>query len=115
MSGLPERSGLGDIDFALRYSPISQERDPQRATWTLELAYTAPTGEVMKLGNTGVERGVHQLGISTALSRSFSYAEPYVRAGYIHQIASADSLFQDYGGEQQAVGPGDIFAFPTRK
>ena len=32
MSGLPERSGLGDIGFALRYSPISQERDPQRAT-----------------------------------------------------------------------------------
>ena len=35
MSGLPERAGLGDIDFALRYSPISQERNPQRATWTL--------------------------------------------------------------------------------
>ena len=29
---------------------------------------------------------------------SVTQAEPYVRAGYIHQIASADSLFQDYGG-----------------
>lgn len=111
MPGLPERSGLADIDVAIRYSPISQERDAQRATWTLELNYTAPTGEVMKAGNTGVGRGVHQLAFSTALSRSFSYAEPYVRAGYIHSIAASGSLFKDYGDQQQYVGPGDQFHF----
>ena len=104
MAGLPERAGIGDMSFALRYSPISQERDAQRATWTLELGYTAPTGTVMKAGNTGV--GEHAwMEFGTALSRSFSYAEPCVRVGYVHAIAASNSLFQDYGGQQEHVGP----------
>ena len=49
-AGLPKRSGFGDTLFMIRYSPISQTRDAQRATWTIEAGYRAPTGTIMKAG-----------------------------------------------------------------
>ena len=76
MEGLPERTGLGDMKFQLRYSPISQQRDAQRATWTLELGYVAPTGETMKGGNVGVGRGAHQLELATALAAHLHMLNP---------------------------------------
>ena len=104
---LPNRSGFGDMLFMLRYSPLSQDRDPQRATWTLELGYRAPTGEPMKFGNTGVGRGVHELELATGLSRRFAFADPYLRLAAVLPFAASDSLFKDYGFAQDYIGPGN--------
>lgn len=104
--GLPTRSGFGDMEFMIRYAPISQERDDQRGDWVLELGYRAPTGEIMKFGNTGVGRGVHELVLATALSRRFTYVDPYVRIEAVLPFAASDSLFKDYGFAQEHVGPG---------
>lgn len=104
--GLPSRSGFGDMEFMIRYAPISQQRDDQRGDWVLELGYRAPTGEVMKHGNTGVGRGVHELIVATALSRRFRYVDPYARIEAVFPFAASDSLFQDYGFAQEYTAPG---------
>lgn len=104
--GLPTRSGFGDMEFMIRFAPISQQRDDQRGDWVLELGYRAPTGEIMKFGNTGVGRGVHELVIGTSLSRRFTYVDPYVRVEAALPFAAADSLFKDYGFAQEHVAPG---------
>ncbi len=104
--GLPKRAGFGDMQFMLRWSPVAQERDDQRGEWTLEFAYRAPTGQVMEFGNEGVGRGVHELTLATSFSRRFRYADPYVRIEGVLPVPSDKSLFKDYGGSQEHVGPG---------
>ena len=106
-SGLPVRSGFGDMLFKLRFAPISFERDDARGEWVLELGYRAPTGEIMEYGNTGIGRGVHELELSTAFSRQFRYVEPYARISFNLPFAGAPkSLFQEYYGSQEYVLPG---------
>ncbi len=104
--GLPTRAGFGDMLFKLRYSPIAQERDDQRADWTLEVGYRAPTGEVMKYGNEGVGRGVHELILGTSLSRRFKYMDPFVAVQATIPFGADASLFKDYGFAQEHVDPG---------
>ncbi|MEE2758187.1 MAG: hypothetical protein VYA30_16125 [Myxococcota bacterium] len=109
--GLPNRAGFGDMLFMLRYSPISQTRDPQRSTWTLEAGYRAPTGAMMEAGNTAVGRGVHEVILATSLSRRFRYVDPYARFEYVMPFAASGSRFKKYGAAQQYVGPGDRMKF----
>jgi hypothetical protein len=108
---LPQRAGFGDMLFKIRFSPVSQSRDPQRATWTLEAGYLAPTGDVMKAGNTGVGRGVNELHLSTGLSKVFGYVDPYTRFGIVLPFAASGSLFKKYEEGQQYIGPGHRMRF----
>ena len=111
VQNLPTRAGFGDMLFMLRYSPISQTRDPQRATWTFEAGYRAPTGTTMVAGNTGVGRGLHEVTLATSLSRQFKYVDPYARFEYVMPFAAGGSRFKDYGAGQQYIGPGDRMQF----
>lgn len=108
---MPERAGLGDMLFMLRFSPIAQERDDLRGDWTIEAGYRAPTGDVMKYNNEAVGRGVHELILGTSLSRRFQYADPYARFEAVFPFASQNALFKDYGDSQQHVGPGARASF----
>ncbi|MCB9521778.1 MAG: hypothetical protein H6702_00180 [Myxococcales bacterium] len=104
--GLPTRAGFGDMLFKLRYSPIAQERDDQRGDWTLEVGYRAPTGEVMKYGNEGVGRGVHELIFGTSLSKRFAYMDPFMAVQVAVPFGADGSLFKDYGFAQEHIDPG---------
>ena len=108
---LPTRSGLGDMQLALRWSPFNQERDPARATWTLDFGWRMPTGEIMKGDNTGVGRGVHGLTLGTSIARRFAHAEPYARLDGTLFVPASDSLFKDYRFAQEYVGPGPVAGF----
>ena len=110
---LPTRGGFGDMLFKIRYAPLSQERDDQRATWAMELGYRAPTGKPMRYLNEQVGRGVHELIVGTSLGRRFAFADPYVHFEGVLPIPAENSLFQNYGNGQQFIGPGprDSFAF----
>ncbi|MEE2786673.1 MAG: hypothetical protein VX589_04985, partial [Myxococcota bacterium] len=111
VAGLPERAGFGDMLFMIRYSPISQQRDEGRGTWTVELGYRAPTGTPMKAGDENVGRGVHELILASALSRQFRYVEPYVRFQFVKPFASQGSLFKNYGDQEEFEGPGQRVRF----
>jgi len=102
----PSRSGLGDMRFGFSWSPFNQERQPHLATLTLTFDYVAPTGEVQERNNTGVGRGVHEIQIAVDTSRRFSIIEPYFGVRYILPLPSSGSLFEDYGGGQVTVSPG---------
>ena len=104
--GLPTRAGFGDMQFMLRWSPINQERDESRGTWTVELGYRAPTGQTMKRSNTGVGRGIHEIEVATALSRRYRYVDPFARLHFVIPIPAGDTLFKDYKDSQVHVGPG---------
>ncbi|MBU1429065.1 hypothetical protein KKF91_00760 [Myxococcota bacterium] len=105
-TNLPTRAGFGDMLFMLRFSPLSQERDPQRGEWTLELGYRAPTGQVARFGNEGVGRGVHEVIMGTSLSRRFKYVDPYMSLKGFLVFPSKDTLFKDYGSSQNLIAPG---------
>jgi hypothetical protein len=108
---LPTRAGFGDMLFMLRWSPFAQDRDPSRATWTLEGGWRAPTGEPMAVDNEGVGRGVHELIFGTALSRRYQYLDPYASFEAVFPFPANDSLFKDYGDSQEHVGPGPRLGF----
>ncbi|MEZ4471257.1 MAG: hypothetical protein R3F60_10735 [bacterium] len=109
--GLPTRAGFGDMTFMVRYAPVSRDRDETRGEWALELGWQVPTGEVMKLGNEGVGRGLHTLIIGQAFSYRTPYADPYARIGARFPFAAKGSLFRDYGDAQEFVGPGSRVDF----
>ena len=111
VEGLPTRAGFGDMQFMLRWSPISQERDESRGNWTLEIGYRAPTGNVMKWDNTGVGGGTHELTFATSLSRRYRYLDPYSRFFVTIPYSAGGSLFKDYGDAQKHVGPGAYGGF----
>ena len=117
---LPKRAGFGDMMVMVRWSPVAYERSGKRAgheelpsdftrmrgDWTLEFGWRIPTGEQMEHGNEGVGRGVHELVLGTAFSRRFNYVDPYIGLRGILSVPSGDSLFKDYGDQQEHVGPG---------
>ncbi len=112
----PSRSGVGDITFGIAWSPFNDVRsynpeqpwlnDSGRSTLTLGLDYTAPTAEVAKVTNDAVGRGVHELALRVATSRRFTYVDPYAQFQFGLPLPASDTLFKDYGGGQQRVGPG---------
>ena len=108
---LPTRSGFGDMLFKVRYAPLSQERDDQRSTWTMELGYRAPTGKPMRYLNEQVGRGVHELIVGTTLGRRFTFADPYAHFEGVLPFPSENSLFENYGFGQQFIGPGPRVSF----
>jgi len=113
----PGRGGLGDLTFGIDWSPFNDQRDQLhedpwcrnngRSTLTLGFDYTAPTAAVMKADpkNENVGRGVHELGLHVATSRRFNYVDPYMQFSFALPIPT-DSIFKDYGGGQERVGPG---------
>jgi len=104
----PDRSGLGDLQFGFSWSPFNAERSPHLATITVRTDYLAPTAEAATPNNTSVGRGVHEFIFSVTASRRFSIVEPYFGATYILPIpsSSAETPFQDQGGGQTTIGPG---------
>lgn len=105
----PQRSGIGDLQFGLAWSPWNAERDDTVATWVLSLNYLAPTAGVMEKDNTAVGRKVHELTIGTQMSRRFSKLDPYLGFDFTMVFNSPKSLFVDYGRGQTLVSPGNRF------
>ncbi len=114
-----ERSGLGDVTIGLDYAIWNDDRyyrdvgpespwyrESGRSTLTVGFDYTMPTGEVSKGGNSGVGQGVHWLKWRVAASRRYEYVEPYTQFSFTLPLPASDTVFKDYGGGQERVGPG---------
>ncbi|MFA5623905.1 MAG: hypothetical protein WC966_02450 [Bradymonadales bacterium] len=129
-----KRSGIGDLKIGIAWSPINTERryDPNepwkdntgRSTVTLAFDYIAPTGKTMKIDNSNVGRGLHELIFSVAASQRFKYVEPYTRLQFGLPINSGKSAFEDFGRNQIRKSPGmwgradlgiEFIAFERRK
>ena len=109
------RKGLDQVNFSLSWAPMNQARDDTKPTWVLEAEVRVSVGKIMKFNRTdpgsedGVSRGVHELRLSTAVSKRTRWAEPYVQFWWMGPIgvrgekpADADgSLYWDVGFGQR--------------
>lgn len=104
------RSGLGDASFGLAWAPFDDSRNPHVATIRLGVDYTAPTGQPARGSNTGVGRGVHELGLSIAASRRVrEFLEPYFALAFVQPFAAANGLFADSSSASDTRAPGTRF------
>jgi hypothetical protein len=104
------RSGLGDMNVMVRFTPLSFARDATRATWAIDFGFTAPTGTVKTAQNKAVGQGLWALHLATAVSsRPARWLEPYFQGGARIPWAAADSLFVDHNSKTQTlVAPGPV-------
>lgn len=103
----PNRSGLGDLRFGIRWQPFSQARDPEEANWRLSNEITLPTASVRAGGNKAVGDGLASWRLATTVSRRFfGVVEPYFETHGLLRFPTASSLFKDYGEAQNMVDPG---------
>ena len=102
-----ERAGVADPTVGVRFTPYSWARDPTRPTWAIGLDLTMPLVSIKQADNDAVGEGLWKVVLSTAISsRAFSWFEPYFRVDGTFQMASKDSLFQQYGKTQTLISPG---------
>ncbi len=104
-----KRSGIGDIEIGIAWSPFSEQRNPHASTLTLGFDYTAPSGTPARRTNSGVGRGVHEIQLSILASRRLAtWFDPYFgfRAGL--PIASGNGLFYKTPNSRH-VAPGAHF------
>ena len=102
-----QRSGLGDMKFQIRYSPFNYQREVTEPTWVIAIGYTAPTGKLKRANNIGVGEGLHQLDLSTTISRrAASWLEPYFSFHGTFRFPGADTLFTNEGTTQTLIQPG---------
>jgi hypothetical protein len=102
-----ERSGLGDMRFQFRYSPFNYQREITEPTWVIAIAYTAPTGDLKRANNHGVGEGLHQIGLSTVISRRAAlWLEPYFSFHGTFRFPGGDTLFTNEGTTQTLIQPG---------
>jgi hypothetical protein len=115
----PDRGGLGDITIGLDWAIFNDDRyfrdvGPEspwyrnhgRSSLVVGFNYTMPSAAIAKADNTAVGQGVHWLNWRVAASRRYQYAEPYAQFSFTLPVAASNTLFKDYGGGQERVGPG---------
>ncbi len=111
----PVRKGLDQIHAGLKYAVLSQRYRSHMPTWIIAVEGRFAVGKPMTMvrtagasspsGNSSVGRGIHELGVWTALSRRFRYLEPYFGGYWRQAFSAANSNFKDFGNGQQAVQP----------
>lgn len=104
-------NGFDTFDFGLTWAPLNQRRDPTKPTWVISFEPHVSIGNIKAFyrarpnANHAVSEGVHRLYASTAVSRRWRWAEPYMGLWYMYPVARRDSLFKDYGPSQPLKDP----------
>ena len=123
----PTRRGLDQIHVGLKIGILSQERSASKNSvdnvlarghlpnWVLGLEGRFAIGKPMSFtraiqtadpsGNHRVGRGMHELGVWTALSRRYRFLEPFFGAHWRMALRAKGSQFENYGSTQGSVNP----------
>jgi len=109
------RRGVDQIHVGLKYAVLNQDRLSHMPKWVIGLEGRFAVGRPMTFsrdiqdenpkGNQSVGRGMHELGIWTALSRRYRYLDPFFNAWWYQAIPSGNTQFKNYGGAQDKVNP----------
>ncbi|TNF25486.1 MAG: hypothetical protein EP329_23030 [Deltaproteobacteria bacterium] len=93
-----ERSGLGDLQLALRVAPLSKARDRLDPDWVLGVSLDLPTASIRRADNSAPGDGVWRLGLSTAVSsRVVRWLEPFLELNGTIAIPGGASPYVDLG------------------
>lgn len=111
----PVRRGLDQIHVGLKVGVLSQARKSHLPNWIIGLEGRFAIGKPMTFsraiqtadpsGNHRVGRGMHELGVWTALSRRYRFLDPFFGAHWRQSLRAGDTKFDNWGSTQGAVNP----------
>jgi hypothetical protein len=111
----PTRRGLDQIHVGLKFGILSQARRSHLPNWVLGLEGRFAIGKPMTFsraiqvddpsGNHRVGRGIHELGVWTALSRRYRWLDPFFGAHWRQSLRAGGSQFENWGSTQGKVNP----------
>ncbi len=103
------RSGFGDMTFGLKWAPYNYYRDATHPTWVFGVDLKVPTGQAMRVDNTGVGEGFYELALYSTISRrALTIFEPFFNLHTNLRFGSDTGLFKNYGATQgRDVDPGN--------
>lgn len=109
------RRGIDQLHVGIKYAILNQDRLSHMPKWVIGLEGRFAVGAPMTFsrdytngipkGNTTVGRGIHELGVWTALSRRYRFLDPFFTAWWYQAIAAGKSEFENYGGAQDRKRP----------
>jgi hypothetical protein len=111
----PTRRGLDQIHVGMKIGILSQDRKSHLPNWVLGLEGRFALGKPMTFsraiqtddpsGNHRVGRGMHELGVWTALSRRYRFLDPFFGAHWRQSMRANNTQFENYGGSQGDANP----------
>lgn len=119
----PTRRGVDQVHVGLKFGLLNQERLSHMPTWILGLEGRFAVGKPMTFtrdiinddpaGNHRVGRGVHELGVWTALSRRYRFLDPFFTAYWYQGIRAGNTEFRNFTstGAQTKVNPQSLLGF----
>ncbi len=111
----PTRRGLDQLNVGMKFGILSQERKSHLPNWVIGLegrfaiskpmTFTRDIQQDDPSGNHRVGRGIHELGVWTALSRRYRFLEPFFGAHWRYAMRASKTEFQNFGGSQSTAAP----------
>ncbi len=106
------RRGVDQLHVGLKYAILNQDRLSHMPKWVIGIEGRFSIGKPMTFSrdlenasNTSVGRGMHELGIWTALSRRYRFLDPFFTAWWYQALRANNTEFKDYGGAQDRSNP----------
>ncbi len=109
------RRGVDQLHVGLKYAILNQDRLSHMPKWVIGIEGRFAIGKPMTFsrdtqmtdpkGNHAVGRGMHELGVWTALSRRYRFLDPFFTAWWYQAIRANNTEFKDFGGAQDRVNP----------
>ena len=110
----PNRRGVDQLHVGIKFGLLNQKKYPL-PHWIIALEGRFGVGKAMRFSrevadapnsNHSVGRRIHELGIWTALSRSYRFFEPYFGAYWRYGLRGSQSEFQEFSTpSQREVNP----------
>lgn len=113
----PTRRGLDQLHVGLKYGILSQRKHSHLPDWIIAFEGRFAVGRPMTFsrdievdepdGNSRVGRGIHEIGLWTALSRRYRFLDPFFSAYWRQSLRASGSQFEDLSnlGAQDKVQP----------
>ncbi len=106
------RRGVDQIHVGLKYAILNQDRLSHMPKWVIGIEGRFSIGKPMTFSrdatmasNTSVGRGMHELGVWTALSRRYRFLDPFFTAWWYQALRANNTEFKDFGGAQDRANP----------
>lgn len=104
----PTRRGLDQLHVGLKYGILSQRKHSHLPNWVMAFEGRFAVGRPMTFsrdievdepqGNSRVGRGIHEVGLWTALSRRYRFLDPFFSAYWRQALRASGSQFEDLSG-----------------
>lgn len=111
----PTRRGIDQLHVGMKIGILSQARKSHLPNWLLGLEGRFAVGKPMTMsraiqiddpaGNHRVGRGMHELGVWTALSRRYRFLDPFFGAHWRYAFRAGNTQFENLSSSQGSVNP----------